>query len=131
MLEVLQLLQNAGMVPPASIAHSALQNADALFGGTGVPLPSTVILDYIYGIAAYNAWRSERVDGFDQMEKYHNEITHRFGHVALPHQVMTPMLLLDQAIRTTPIINPPGHGTTTLQQGGVVWSKPWTNSICF
>ena len=37
------------------MAHGALQNVDALFGGTGVPLPSTVILDYLYGIAAYKS----------------------------------------------------------------------------
>ncbi len=61
------------MVPPPHMAHAALQNVDALFGGTGVPLPSTFILDYIYGITAYKAWRSKRGDGFDQMKAYHNE----------------------------------------------------------
>ena len=55
------------------MAHDALQNVDALFGGTGVSLPSTVILDYIYGIAAYKAWRSRRGDGFNQMKAYRNE----------------------------------------------------------
>ena len=55
------------------MAHDALQNVDALFGGTGVPLPSTVILDYVYGIAAYKAWRSKRGDGLDQMKTYRKE----------------------------------------------------------
>ncbi|KAN0119104.1 protein of unknown function (DUF382) domain containing protein [Russula decolorans] len=34
---------------------------------------STVILDYLYGIAAYKAWRSKRGDGFNQMKAYRNE----------------------------------------------------------
>ena len=55
------------------MAHDALQNVDALFGGRGVPLPSTVILDYLYGIAAYKAWRSKRGDGFKRMKAYREE----------------------------------------------------------
>jgi hypothetical protein len=55
------------------MAHNALQNVDALFRGEGVPLPSTVILDYIYGITAYKAWGSKRGDGFNEMKAYHNE----------------------------------------------------------
>ena len=73
MLKALQAVQNANVEPLSSLAHGALQNVDALFRGEGVPLPSTVILDYLYGIAAYNAWRSKRGDGFNQMEKYRNE----------------------------------------------------------
>ena len=73
MLEVFQFVQDAGRVPPPSLAYYALQNVDALFGGTGVMLPSTVILDYLYGIAAYKAWCSKRGDGFDQMKAYRNE----------------------------------------------------------
>jgi hypothetical protein len=72
-LEIVGVLQNAGMVPPPDVAFLALQNVDALFGGIGVRLPSTVILDYIYGITAYKAWRSKRDDGFDQMKAYRNE----------------------------------------------------------
>ena len=55
------------------MALDALQNVDAVFRGDGVSLPSTVILDYLYGIAAYQAWRSESGDGFDQMEAYRNK----------------------------------------------------------
>ena len=55
------------------MVFDALQNVDALFRGEGVPLPSTVILDYLYGIAAYKAWRSKRGDGFNQMKAYRNE----------------------------------------------------------
>jgi len=73
MLEGLQAVQNAGMDPYPKLAHSALQNVDALFRGEGVPLPSTVILDYHYGIAAYKAWRSKRGDGFNQMKANRNE----------------------------------------------------------
>ena len=52
------------------MAHDALQNVDALFQGQGVPLPSTVILDYLYGIAAYKAWSSKHGDSFNQMMAY-------------------------------------------------------------
>ena len=72
-MEEFQLIQDVSRVPSSSLAFDGLQNVDALFGGTGVPLPSTVILDYLYGIAAYKAWRSKRGDGFDQMKAYRNE----------------------------------------------------------
>ena len=52
------------------MALDALQNIDAVFRGEGDPLPSTVILDYLYGIAAYKAWRSKRGDSFNQLEAY-------------------------------------------------------------
>jgi len=66
-------MQNAGMDILPDIAHGALQNVDALFRGEGVPLPDTVILDYLYGVAAYRAWRSNRDDGFNQMRAYRNK----------------------------------------------------------
>jgi hypothetical protein len=87
MLDVFQVIQDAGMVPPPSLAHDALQNVDVLFGGTGVPLPSTVILDYIYGIIVYKAWRSKRGDGFDQMKAYRNE---HYAHIPPPPRPSSP-----------------------------------------
>ena len=33
--------------PPFFVFHDALENVDAHFRGVGVPLPSTVILDYL------------------------------------------------------------------------------------
>ena len=63
---LLQVIQNAGIDPSPSTAHYALQNVDALFRGEGVPLPSTVILDYHYGIAAYKAWHSKHGDSFNR-----------------------------------------------------------------
>ena len=68
-----QTLQNAGVTPALSWAHDALQNVDALFRGEGVPLPDTVILDYLYGVAAYKAWRSNHGDGFNQMRAYRDK----------------------------------------------------------
>ena len=67
-MDALQAIQNAGIDPPPSMAHDALQNVDALFLGEGVPLPSDFILDYIYGISTYKAWRSNRVN--DLMDDY-------------------------------------------------------------
>ena len=63
----------AGIDFPPSIAHDALRNVDAQFGGNGALLPSTVILDYLYGIAAYNAWHSNCSDSFNEMEAYRNQ----------------------------------------------------------
>ncbi|KAN0103821.1 hypothetical protein V8E52_011597, partial [Russula decolorans] len=59
-LEELQAIQNAGIDPRPGTRSSA-------------GLPSAVILDYIYGIAAYKAWRSRRDAGFDQMRAYRDE----------------------------------------------------------
>ena len=61
-------------IAPSS-AYDALQNVDALFQGQkGGPLPSTVILDYLYGVAAYKAWQSNRGgDSFNRMEAYRNQ----------------------------------------------------------
>jgi hypothetical protein len=70
---MLQAYQNAGIDLCPHTAHILLQNVDVRFRGEGVPLPSTVILDYLYGIAAYNAWRSERGDGLNQMKAYRDE----------------------------------------------------------
>jgi len=76
-LEELQVIQSAGIYPTPDTAFYALQNVDALFRGDGVPLPFTFILDYLYGIAAYKAWRSkpEDQDGSNEMnmKTYHNE----------------------------------------------------------
>jgi hypothetical protein len=72
-----------------------------------------------YGITAYKAWHSKRDDGFDQMKAYRNE-HYAPPPLALPHQMMTPMSLLDQTTSTTPIMNPSRYGNATLQQGGVV-----------
>jgi hypothetical protein len=72
-LELFEAGRNAGVSPPPSAAHDALQNVDALFRGDGVTLPFTFILDYLYGIAAYKAWRSKRNDGFDQMKAYRKD----------------------------------------------------------
>ena len=69
-----QNFQNhVGRDPHPFVAQAALQNVDALFQGEGVPLPSTVILDYVYGIAAYKAWRSKHGVGFNKMRAYHIE----------------------------------------------------------
>jgi hypothetical protein len=55
------------------MVHFFLQNVDALFRGEGVLLPSTVILDYHYDIAAYKAWCSKRGNGFIQTKVYRKE----------------------------------------------------------
>ena len=70
-----QKSQNAGIDIAPSTAHNALQNVDALFqGDEGVPLPSSVFLDYFYGIVAYNAWgSSNRGDGFNKIKAYREE----------------------------------------------------------
>jgi hypothetical protein len=46
-----------GSVKPGT-ALAAGANVDALFQGEGGSLPSTIILDYAYGAAAYQTWKS-------------------------------------------------------------------------
>jgi hypothetical protein len=53
-----ELLENAGEEIPIDLALGVGRNVDALFDGEGAPLPSTVIVDYVYGVAAYKCWRS-------------------------------------------------------------------------
>jgi hypothetical protein len=48
-------------------------NVDALFQGDGDSPPSTVILDYVYGVAAYNAWESKRDGDFKVMKQYRDK----------------------------------------------------------
>ena len=45
-------------------------HVDALFQGTGSQLPPAIILDYIYGIAAYKCWRNGQVHS-TVMESHH------------------------------------------------------------
>ncbi|KAH9962045.1 hypothetical protein BJV74DRAFT_954505 [Russula compacta] len=51
-LAALQTLQTGGVHPNLALGTGA--NVDALFQGEGGSLPSTVILGYVYGVAAYN-----------------------------------------------------------------------------
>jgi len=66
---LLATLQNVH--PSVALALGA--NVDALFQGEGGSPPSTVILDYVYGVAAYNSWRSNRgnVDVMGEYRKIH------------------------------------------------------------
>ncbi|KAH8994516.1 hypothetical protein EDB92DRAFT_1943830 [Lactarius akahatsu] len=69
--DIATILINAGC-PNAAVFFSAGLNVDALFRGTGSPLPPAVILDYAYGAAAYKCWSSMR-DVPDVMESYHRK----------------------------------------------------------
>ena len=95
---MLQAVQDAGIVPFPSIAHDALQNVDAVFRGVGDSLPSTVILDYSYGVAAYQAWRSESSDGFDQMEAYRDK---HYAHIP-PRSRASPDDIYDTDVTSGP-----------------------------
>jgi hypothetical protein len=64
-------LIDAGRSPPPLFAHHALQNVDAKFQGNGNSLPFTVILDYCYGVAAYNAWNSQLFEGMKAYREAH------------------------------------------------------------
>ena len=56
-------------------------SVDALFQGTGSPLPPAVISDYVYGIAAYSHWKSRCVV-HSMMEDYRQE--HYIGIPSIP-----------------------------------------------
>ena len=61
-----------GSVSPG-VAFALGENVDALFQSEGGSPPSTVILDYVYGVAAYISWHSKRSDGIDVMNQYREE----------------------------------------------------------
>jgi hypothetical protein len=67
-----------------SVAFDLGANVDVLFRGDGDSPPSTVILDYVYGVAAYNAWQSKRDGDFEAMTQY------REGHYTNITPVHTP-----------------------------------------
>jgi hypothetical protein len=50
-------------------------HVDAQFQGTEISLPPAVILDYMYGVAAYKCWRSSQADNevHNMMKSYHKE----------------------------------------------------------
>ncbi|KAH9172941.1 hypothetical protein EDB89DRAFT_2069178 [Lactarius sanguifluus] len=67
------------------IAFGMGAHVDALFNGTdpSLPLPHVVVLDYMYGVAAYKRWRST-ADIHDVMKTYHQA---RYAHIpALPRK---------------------------------------------
>ena len=73
---VLPTLQTGGGNLSAALLQSifaAGANVDALFQGDGVMLPSTVILDYVYGVAAYKTWHSNREGVPIIMNEYRKE----------------------------------------------------------
>ena len=64
-----------GRVAPG-VANEMGANVDVLFQGPdagGASLPPTVILDYVYGVAAYQRWHSKRGDILDVMDSYREE----------------------------------------------------------
>jgi hypothetical protein len=77
-LAYLQTLQIGSAHPDFDLAlfPSLLEagaNVDALFQGDGDSPPSTLILDYVYGVAAYNAWQSKFDGDFEVMKQYHDK----------------------------------------------------------
>lgn len=65
------------------IAFPLGAHIDALFQGTGSSLPHTIILDYAYGVAAYNCWRSTggQGEGHCMMKNYHKE---HYANIPMP-----------------------------------------------
>jgi hypothetical protein len=60
-----------------SIAYSYGAHVDVQFRGSGTvalrPLPPAIILDYMYGVAAYRMWRSDLESVHDVMSTYHRK----------------------------------------------------------
>ncbi|KAI0284833.1 hypothetical protein BC826DRAFT_919135 [Russula brevipes] len=80
--------QTCGNVPP-HIALGCGANVDALFQGEGGSLPSSVILDYTYGVAAYKCWRSRmHVGNGGVPEVINNYRSDHYSHI--PPRPPTP-----------------------------------------
>ncbi|SRR6266404_5941544 len=67
-------------------------HVDILCQGTGTPLPSAIIMDFIYGVAAYHLWSSRRGQGdiHEVMANYHD--TH-YKILTHPPNQPTPIIL--------------------------------------
>jgi hypothetical protein len=67
-------------------AYSTGANVDAVFQGQSerAPLPSTVILDYVYGVATYQSWHSKRGNVSTVMDAYHEKHYARIPPLPLP-----------------------------------------------
>ena len=59
---------------------TALPQVDACMRGTGTPRPSTIILDYMYGVAAYRRWGS----GQEIKELMQQRFTECYESIPLP-----------------------------------------------
>ncbi|KAH9042306.1 hypothetical protein EDB84DRAFT_1436459 [Lactarius hengduanensis] len=81
----LEVLTHSGTLHPLT-AFGMGAHVDALFNGTDrslLHLPHDIVLDYMYGVAAYKHWRST-ADIHDVMKAYHAE---RYAHIpALPRK---------------------------------------------
>ena len=77
-----------GLLNPLSVlgaAYNAGANIEAVFQGQGerAPLPSTVILNYVYGVTAYQSWHSKR-NVSTVMDAYHEKHYARIPPHPLP-----------------------------------------------
>lgn len=63
----LEVLLRMSMPPKVLFAVGA--NLDILFQGTGTPPPSDIILDYMYGVAAFKCWGIEA--SREMLQKYY------------------------------------------------------------
>lgn len=82
-----------------AVAFTLGLNVDVLFQGTGSSLPPAVILDYVYGVAAYKQWKSRHFV-CDIMQNYHQEqLSPWMGHkIAKAMDDMNLDLMLVQGI---------------------------------
>jgi len=79
-----------------NLAYNSGAHVDVQFRGSGPkallpealpPLPPAIILDYVYGVAAYRMWRSDKERVHDVMSTYHRE--QYAGIPSLPRQSPT------------------------------------------
>ena len=68
---------------PPTILFPAGANLDLRFQGTGTPPPSDVILDYMYGIAAFECWGIEV--SRDMLQTYYESHYKPVLHTPNPH----------------------------------------------
>lgn len=73
-------LKAAGSLDPF-IAFRCGAHVDALFQGTGSSLPPAVIVDYMYGVAAYKCWMSRQGDPHSVMRDYR---TAHYANIPVP-----------------------------------------------
>ncbi|KAH9025430.1 hypothetical protein EDB85DRAFT_217922 [Lactarius pseudohatsudake] len=138
---LLATLTTMGALNPLT-AFSNGGHVDAKFRSTGGgPLPPSIILDYIYGIAAYQHWGNKQLEGRGLLERYYEQ---NYAHISASHpeppsnddngppseeQVTLMTLIMSPAMTLLPTkqITVTTFPSMILihSRGGAYWQKPW------
>ncbi|KAF8550219.1 hypothetical protein OG21DRAFT_1487924 [Imleria badia] len=90
-VKLAESIERGGLQPSTvdlNVAFGYGAHLDVQFCGPPPPLPPTLILDYVHGVAAYNRWRSSHDEVHPLMKDYRNANYARIS--PLPRQNVDP-----------------------------------------